>query len=275
MNNINAAHILTSRRLAGLLACIAIGLYLAALPTHAQEAGTAPRAEVLYTEGSFTLPIHALKRRITLEFWIAAMTFVLMLVLIAMDTFHNTLAALTGTAIVFVSSYLGAAVDPDLFIFDFERSLTYIDWEVVFLIMGMMIVIAVVEGSGHFPVVGLFCVPGVPGPAACPRRRADDHHGCCVGFLRQHHDDVADDAHHDPDCAGAGDGPAAAADAGSDGVQRRWHRDLDRDPDQHPHRFVRRHFFCLVSRQPDPRRADVDGGAGDLRAGGLPAFVPL
>ncbi|MGD2058485.1 MAG: SLC13 family permease, partial [Anaerolineales bacterium] len=47
-------------------------------------------------------------------------------------------------------SYLGTLLNEGLFIFDFERSLTYIDWNVIFLIMGMMIVIAIVEDTGIF-----------------------------------------------------------------------------------------------------------------------------
>jgi Na+/H+ antiporter NhaD/arsenite permease-like protein len=37
-----------------------------------------------------------------------------------------------------------------LYIFDFERALTYVNWEVIFLVMGMMIIIAIVEGTGIF-----------------------------------------------------------------------------------------------------------------------------
>lgn len=225
---------MTPRRLGGVLICLAIGLYFAILPSHAEEAGNAARevggptiswilvdpqdqpvqdasvrvlaedqepvaetetqsngsfavvvpadtlhasltvdiqrphfhsmryelgadeVDTLRTGGAFTLPVHALERRITLGFWIAAITFIGMLALIAVDTFHNTLAALVGAAALFISSYLGAAVDSDFFIFDFERSLHYIDWEVIFLIMGMMIVIAVVEGSGIFQWLAYF-----------------------------------------------------------------------------------------------------------------------
>jgi len=91
-----------------------------------------------------------LARRTTPAFWVAAAIFLLMLVLIAVGSIHNTLAALVGAALIFAVSYLGPLVTEDLFIFDFARALRYVDWNVIFLIMGMMIVIAVVERTGIF-----------------------------------------------------------------------------------------------------------------------------
>ena len=104
----------------------------------------------LAENSTLTLSTITLQRKFTLAFWIATLTFAGVLALIAFDVLHNTLAALVGVAIVFTSTYLGGALNDQLYIFDFERALEYIDWEVIFLIMGMMIVIAVVEGSGIF-----------------------------------------------------------------------------------------------------------------------------
>jgi Na+/H+ antiporter NhaD/arsenite permease-like protein len=91
-----------------------------------------------------------LARRVTAAFWVATAIFVGMLVLIATGILHNTLAALVGASLVFAISYLGEPLFEDLFIFQFERGLGYVDWNVIFLIMGMMIVIAVVERTGIF-----------------------------------------------------------------------------------------------------------------------------
>lgn len=96
------------------------------------------------------LPDTTLPRQISLAFWIATLIFVAVLALIATGTLHNTLAALMGAALIFAVSYLGHPLDEDLFIFDFRGALRYVDWNVIFLIMGMMIVIAVVEGTGIF-----------------------------------------------------------------------------------------------------------------------------
>jgi Na+/H+ antiporter NhaD/arsenite permease-like protein len=99
---------------------------------------------------SASIPRVTLERKITPAFWIATAIFLAVLVLIATGLFHNTLATLIGVTLVFGFSYLGTLLSDGLYIFDFERSLQYIDWNVIFLIMGMMIVIAVVEDTGIF-----------------------------------------------------------------------------------------------------------------------------
>jgi Na+/H+ antiporter NhaD/arsenite permease-like protein len=91
-----------------------------------------------------------LERRISAGFWVATIVFVGVLLLIAFELLHSTTAALAGVSIIFLTSYIGGAINPDLFIFSYERGLSYIDWPVVFLVMGMMIIIAIVEGTGIF-----------------------------------------------------------------------------------------------------------------------------
>jgi Na+/H+ antiporter NhaD/arsenite permease-like protein len=96
------------------------------------------------------LPNVLLERQIGAAFWIATFIFLMVLVLIARGTIHNTLSALIGVGLIFAFSYLGRPLSQSLYILDFPGALRYIDWSVVFLIMGMMIVIAVVEGTGIF-----------------------------------------------------------------------------------------------------------------------------
>ncbi|MEZ4644580.1 MAG: ArsB/NhaD family transporter [Chloroflexota bacterium] len=96
------------------------------------------------------IPIITLERHITPGFWIATFVFMGMLALIALGKLHNTLAALLGASLIFAVSYLGTPLYDGLYIFHFEDALRYIDWNVIFLIMGMMIVIAVVERTGVF-----------------------------------------------------------------------------------------------------------------------------
>jgi len=91
-----------------------------------------------------------LERRVTPAFWIATLIFGAVLAFIALGKLHNTLAALSGAAAILAVSYLGRPLMDDLFIFDFEGALYYVDWNVIFLIMGMMIIIAVVERTGIF-----------------------------------------------------------------------------------------------------------------------------
>ncbi len=96
------------------------------------------------------VPEVVLEREITPAFWVATFVFIAILVLIATGTLHNTLAALLGMAIVLGVSYLGEPINDGLFIFLFPEALSYVDWNVIFLIMGMMMVIAVVERTGIF-----------------------------------------------------------------------------------------------------------------------------
>lgn len=112
--------------------------------------------EKLAEGNSITIPDTTLERQIDIAFWLAAAIFVVVLVLIASNLMHNTLAALFGAALLFVISYLGEPINEHLFIFDFDRSLSYIDWNVIFLIMGMMIVIAVIEDTGIFQWLAFF-----------------------------------------------------------------------------------------------------------------------
>ncbi len=105
---------------------------------------------------ALTLPTIELERKITVAFWIATLVFLGMLLMIALEKLHNVLAALTGVSLVLGVSYLGEPLYEGLFIFDFTRALQYVDWNVIFLIMGMMIVIAVVEGTGLFHWLAFF-----------------------------------------------------------------------------------------------------------------------
>jgi Na+/H+ antiporter NhaD/arsenite permease-like protein len=96
------------------------------------------------------LPTIELERHITSGFWVATLSFVLVLLLIALEKLHKTTAALLGVALILGASFVGGAINPDLFIFDFESALSYVDFDVIFLVMGMMIVIAVIEETGIF-----------------------------------------------------------------------------------------------------------------------------
>jgi len=104
----------------------------------------------LRSSGSAVLPEITLLRRINLSFWIATLVFVGMLVLIALGTLHNTMAALLGAAVIFAFTYLGTPISPEFYIINFSEALGYVDWNVIFLIMGMMIIIAAVERTGIF-----------------------------------------------------------------------------------------------------------------------------
>ena len=99
---------------------------------------------------SVIIPQFTMERKIGPAFWIATTIFVAVLILIAAGITHNTLAALIGVSLIFLISYLGHPINESFYIFDFAGSLEYIDWNVIFLIMGMMMYIAIVEHTGIF-----------------------------------------------------------------------------------------------------------------------------
>lgn len=100
--------------------------------------------------GTLRLGEITMERRITLGFWVATLTFVGMLMIIALEKLNNTMAALLGAAIVLGISSVGRPFNPELFILDFEQALHYVDFDVIFLVMGMMIVIGILETTGIF-----------------------------------------------------------------------------------------------------------------------------
>ncbi|MBN1967340.1 MAG: ArsB/NhaD family transporter [Anaerolineae bacterium] len=104
----------------------------------------------LISDNIFSLQEITLTNHIGIGFWIAGITFVVVLALIALEKLQNTLAALFGVSVVFAVTFLGGALNGDFYIFNFERALTYINWEVIFLVMGMMIVVGIIEGTGIF-----------------------------------------------------------------------------------------------------------------------------
>lgn len=105
---------------------------------------------VLADTGAADLGTIEMPRRITLGFWAAGLIFLAVLALIAFDILHSTTAALAGMSALFLVTYVGGQFDDGLFIINFERALAYINWEVIFLVLGMMIVIAIIEGTGIF-----------------------------------------------------------------------------------------------------------------------------
>jgi Na+/H+ antiporter NhaD/arsenite permease-like protein len=106
--------------------------------------------EELGDDFAVRLPDIELKRRLTVGFWIATVTFVGMLALIATERLHGTMAALLGVAILLGVSLVGRQIDERFFILDFEQAIEYVNFDVIFLVMGMMIIIGIIEETGIF-----------------------------------------------------------------------------------------------------------------------------
>ena len=83
-------------------------------------------------------------------FWISTIIFVLAYVLIAFELLHRTVAAMLGAALMLLISYTIGTLNPDFHIFSFEVAVHAIDMNVVFLLMGMMIIVGVLKHTGVF-----------------------------------------------------------------------------------------------------------------------------
>jgi Na+/H+ antiporter NhaD/arsenite permease-like protein len=138
-----------TREIAGAIDTLTLDIHRAHFGAVEWQASSADIARLNQGE-SLRLPDLEMSRRVTAGFWIASLTFAAILVLIALEKLHNTMAALLGVAIILGVSFMGGAVNPDLFIFDFEQALEYVNFDVIFLVLGMMIVIGVIEETGIF-----------------------------------------------------------------------------------------------------------------------------
>ena len=98
----------------------------------------------------FFIETVTLQRRVSPGFWVATLVFAGVLLLIILEKVHATTAALLGIGVIFLVHYLVGAQHPDWRILSFERALGYINWPVIFLIIGMMIIVAVIESTGIF-----------------------------------------------------------------------------------------------------------------------------
>ncbi|MFZ2088404.1 MAG: SLC13 family permease, partial [Desulfobaccales bacterium] len=92
----------------------------------------------------------SLKRHLTPAFWIATGILLLVYVIIALEWMHRTLAALLGAALVLFISYTAGTFDKNYFILSFEDAIAAMDMNVIFLLMGMMIIVGVLKKTGLF-----------------------------------------------------------------------------------------------------------------------------
>ncbi len=91
-----------------------------------------------------------IKRRTGPAFWIATVIFVLAYVLISFELLHRTLAAMLGAVTMLVISYTLGTIDPEYHILSYESAIHAIDMNVIFLLMGMMIIVGILKHTGIF-----------------------------------------------------------------------------------------------------------------------------
>jgi Na+/H+ antiporter NhaD/arsenite permease-like protein len=76
--------------------------------------------------------------------------FLLVFISISFQLLHETAAALLGAAMVFLINYIGGTYLPALSLLSFEDAMAIVDWNVIFLIMGMMIFMAILAETNIF-----------------------------------------------------------------------------------------------------------------------------
>ncbi len=83
-------------------------------------------------------------------FWIATVVFVLAYVLISFELLHRTLAAMLGASVMLLISYTLGTWNPEYHILSYESAIHSIDMNVIFLLMGMMIIVGILKNTGVF-----------------------------------------------------------------------------------------------------------------------------
>ncbi|MEW6387736.1 MAG: SLC13 family permease [Thermodesulfobacteriota bacterium] len=110
------------------------------------DAGTDAAGNRLF-QAAQTLTLH---RQVTPAFWIAALILLAVYVIISLEWMHRTLAAFLGAALILFISYTAGTFNKSYFILSFEDAMHAIDLNVIFLLMGMMIIVGVLKKTGIF-----------------------------------------------------------------------------------------------------------------------------
>ena len=81
---------------------------------------------------------------------LSVIIFLVVFFCISFQLLHETTAALMGAVAVLLITYIGGFYNPDLKILNFDDAMAIIDWNVIFLIMGMMIFMAILAETNVF-----------------------------------------------------------------------------------------------------------------------------
>ncbi len=110
------------------------------------------------SEGNYEVKAEMeIQRSLGPAFWIATVVFVLAYILISFELLHRTLAAMLGAAIMLVISYTFGTLNPEYHILSYESAIRAIDMNVIFLLMGMMIIVGILKNTGVFQWTAYKC----------------------------------------------------------------------------------------------------------------------
>ncbi len=112
---------------------------------HFEGSGLARSADHYYISEDIPL-----ERVLGPAFWISTFVFIIAYVLIAFELLHRTIAAMLGASGMLLISYTLGTINPEYHIFSFEGAIGSIDMNVIFLLMGMMIIVGILKNTGVF-----------------------------------------------------------------------------------------------------------------------------
>jgi len=81
---------------------------------------------------------------------VASGIFLLVFIAISFHLLHETAAALLGAAAVLLTTYIWGHFNPRMQMLTFDKAMSFVDWNVIFLIMGMMIFVAILAQTNIF-----------------------------------------------------------------------------------------------------------------------------
>jgi Na+/H+ antiporter NhaD/arsenite permease-like protein len=110
-----------------------------------------PRTIVISEGRAFVqVPDVILVRLFNPAFYLAALIFIAVFGLISFNLLHETIAAFLGASMMLGISYFFGHFDSNYWIIGFHRAITFIDFDVIFLLMTMMIFMAIMSRTGIF-----------------------------------------------------------------------------------------------------------------------------
>jgi len=98
-----------------------------------------------FIKGNMMLP-----RVLGPAFWIATIIFILVYAMISFELIHRTVASMLGASLMLLISYTFGTIDPAFRIFSFKTAIASIDMNVIFLLLGMMVIVGVLKYTGVF-----------------------------------------------------------------------------------------------------------------------------
>lgn len=115
------------------------------------------KREIARSEGQYYLriPDVVMPRIFNQAFFLATAIFIVSFAVITLNLLHETIAVLLGASSMLAISYFFGTSNIDYWIIGFHRAITFIDFDVIFLLLGMMIFMAVMSQTGVFQWLAL------------------------------------------------------------------------------------------------------------------------